>query len=665
LLDVTGVAEGITVKLRLRLRAPVLAPALLKSVVSFEEYHMKLSRIALAVALTPLAAHADQTSTREVQPLVVTSGRHAEPIEQVTAATTVFTRKDIERLQVRSVAELLERVPGVSVSRTGGAGSQTGLFVRGTSTAQTLILVDGQRIAAASSGTSSLEFLSPEQIERVEVVRGARSALYGSDAIGGVVQIFTRQGSGDGLKPYVRLGAGSNQTVERSLGVSGGDAYARFSLGAVLDETQGIDATRDNFGANSDDDAYRNKSLTLNLSHRFNDDLKVGFSALDQRGQAEFEDLFSTSLPTTDFRLSSLSSYIDANLNDTWNSRLEIGHSEDKRDTGNDQPQASSDAFYSFNTYRDSANWVNTLTLNDRHEVLLGADWYEDRVSGSENFNEVSRWNQAAFVQHRYKADAFSTELGLRHDKNQQFGSKNSWNAALTVPFNDDNDLILSYSEGFRAPTFNDLYYPDFCFGGFCSASANPDLKPETSKSYEAQWRSRYSETGALELSLYRIDLQDAIVLDQNFIPQNVQTARINGVEAALQQELYGWQANLALALIDPRDRDTGHTLTRRAKRTLSLDIDRPFGEFAVGASWRAVSGRYDDAENTRELAGYGLLSLRGKWHASQEVAFDLKLNNLFDQDYAEATYSTSNGRFGYNSEGRTALFAVTWTPQL
>lgn len=662
MLDVTGVAEGITVKLRLRPRARSCPCPPQKSFDLLRILYVKLSRLALAVALLPLATHADPL---ELQPLVVTSGRHAEPIQQATAATTVFTRKDIERLQVRSVAELLERVPGVSVSRTGGAGSQTGLFVRGTSTAQSLILVDGQRISAASSGTSSLEFLSPDQIERVEVVRGARSALYGSDAIGGVVQIFTRQGSGDGLKPYVRLGVGSNQTFERSLGVSGGNAQTRFNLGAALDETQGIDATRDNFGANGDDDAYRNKSLSLNLSHRFNDDLKIGFSALDQRGQSEFEDIFSTSLPTTDFQLSSLSSYIDANFGEAWNSRLEIGHSEDKRDTGNDQPQAGADSFYSFNTYRDSINWVNTLTLNERHQVLLGADWYEDRLRSDTDFVEDSRWNQAAFIQHRYSAEQFSTELGLRHDKNQQFGSKNSWNAALTVPFNNDNDLILSYSEGFRAPTFNDLYYPDFCFGGFCSASANPDLKPETSKSYEAQWRSRYSESGALELSLYRIDLQDAIVLDQNFIPQNVQTARINGFEAAVKQELYGWQGNLTLALIDPRDRGTGHTLARRAKRTLSLDLDRPFGEFAVGASWRAVSGRYDDAANTRELSGYGLLSLRGKWQATEEVAFDLKLNNLFDKDYAEATYSTTNGRFGYNSEGRTALFAVTWTPQL
>jgi vitamin B12 transporter len=647
-------------------RLPVLV-ALLKSFLPFEDLPMKLTRIALAVALLPIAAHAEQSrysqdALLKLPATVVTSGRQAEPAQQATAATTVFTRKDIERLQVRSVAELLERVPGVSVSRTGGAGSQTGLFMRGTSTAQTLVLVDGQRIASASSGTSSLEFLSPEQIERVEVVRGARAALYGSDAIGGVIQIFTRQGSGDGLKPYVRFGVGSNQTFERSLGLSGGDTQTRFNLGAALDETQGIDATRDNFGANGDDDAYRNQSLSLNLSHRINDDLTIGFSALDQRGQVEFDDVFGGSLPTVDFQLSSLSGFVDAHVNDFWSSRLEIGHSEDKRDTGNDLTVADNTQF---NTYRDSASWVNTLDLSDSQQVLLGADWYEDRLRSTTDFTENSRWNQAAFIQHRFHGEHFSTELGLRHDKNQQFGSENTWNAALTLPFNDDNDLILSYSEGFRAPTFNDLYYPDFCFSGFCFPSANPDLKPETSTSYEAQWRSRYSETGTLELSLYRIDLQDAIVLDQNFIPQNVQTARINGFEAALKQELFGWHGALALGLIDPRDRDSGHTLPRRAKRTLSLDLDRTFGAFSVGGSWRGVSGRYDDANNDIELGGYGLFGLRGKWQANQEIAFDLKLNNLFDKDYAEATYSTTNGRFDYNTEGRTALFAVTWTPQL
>ncbi|MDH1560934.1 TonB-dependent receptor domain-containing protein [Ectopseudomonas chengduensis] len=621
---------------------------------------MKLSRLALAIAVMPGLSLAAEPYVAE--PLVVTSGRLAEPQAQATAATTVFKRDDIERLQVSSVTELLERVPGLSVVRTGGAGSQTGVFLRGTSTAQTLVLVDGQRIAAASSGTSSLEFLAPEQIERIEVVRGARSALYGSDAIGGVIQIFTRQGDGQGLKPYARLAAGSDSTYQRSLGLSGGDKRTRFHLGAALDETAGIDATRDSFGANGDDDAYRNRSFSLNLSHRFNDSLEVGLTALDQRGQVEYDDTFTGSLPTTDFLLSSISGFIEARVTEVWSSRLELGHSEDKRDSGNDQAGGT---ISQFNTYRDAANWLNTLTLNENHQLLLGLDWYEDRAQGTTDFVEDSRWNRAAFVQHRYIGETFSTELGVRHDDNQQFGNENTWNAALTLPLNNANDLILSYSEGFRAPTFNDLYYPDFCFGGMCFPSANPDLAPERSKSYELQWRSRYSDTGSLQASVYRTDIEDAIVLDENFIPQNVQTARINGFEAAIQQELFGWQGSLALALIDPRDRASGHTLQRRAKRTLSLDLDRRFGDVSLGAGWRAVSGRYDDADNEIEMSGYGLLSFRAAWQAMPELGLSLKLDNLLDKDYAEATYSTPNGRFGYNSAGRTALFAVTWTPQL
>ncbi|MFH6600526.1 TonB-dependent receptor domain-containing protein [Ectopseudomonas khazarica] len=621
---------------------------------------MRASRLALAIAVLPGLSLASEPYV--VEPLVITSGRMPEPQAQATAATTVFERDDIERLQVSSVAELLQRVPGLSVVRTGGTGSQTGVFLRGTSTAQTLVLVDGQRIAAASSGTSSLEFLAPEQIERIEVVRGARSALYGSDAIGGVIQIFTRKGDDQGLAPYVRLAAGSDSTYQRSLGLSGGDERTRFHLGAALDETAGIDATRDGFGANGDDDAYRNRSLSLSLSHRFDDSLQIGFNLLDQRGQVEYDDVFSGSLPTTDYLLSSASGFIDAQLSDSWSSRLELGHSEDKRDSGNDQPGGS---VSQFNTYRDAANWLNTLTLNENHQLLLGLDWYEDRAQGTTDFVEDSRWNRAAFIQHRYSGENFSTEIGLRHDDNQQFGHENTWNAALTLPLGNANDLILSYSEGFRAPTFNDLYYPDFCFGSMCFPSANPELTPERSRSYELQWRSRYSDTGSLQASVYRTEIEDAIVLDENFIPQNVQTARINGFEAAVQQELFGWQGNLALSLIDPRDRDSGHTLQRRAKRTLTLDIDRRFGDVSIGAGWRALSGRYDDAENQIRMSGYGLLSLRAAWQATQELGLSLKLDNLLDRDYAEATYSTPNGRFGYNSAGRTALLAVTWTPQI
>ncbi len=634
---------------------------------------MKLSPLVLAVALLPLTAHAAATDAAAGNPdalltpaLVVTSGRQLEAKQAAVAATSVFTRADIERLQVRNVDELLTRVPGVSVSRNGGPGSISGVFMRGTGSTQSLILLDGQRIASASTGMASLEFLSIDQIERVEVVRGSRSSLYGSDAIGGVIQIFTRRGNNTPAQPYMRLAAGSNNTVERTLGISGGDEQTRYNLSGSLNESQGIDNTGSHLGDNRDDDAMRNRALSLNVSHQFNEQLEAGISVLDQRGKTEFDDIYGGTRPYDDFQLSSTSGYLSAQLSDSWLSRIEVGHSEDKRNTKNDDALGS---LYTYNTYRNTANWLNTVQVNDANQLLMGLDWYEDILHSSTDFNETSRWNQAAFIQHRFYGEQFSTELGMRHDKNQDFGSENTWNGALTVPVNNNHEAILSYSEGFRAPTFNDLYYPDFCDPDLgCFVSSNPGLTPEHSKTYEAQWRSRFSAATQLELSLYRTDMKDAIVLDQNDIPQNIQTARINGFEAALAQRLGDWQANLALGLIDPRDRDSGHTLQRRAKRTLTLDLDRQFDRFSAGVTWRAVAGRYDDADNTAELGGYGLLAVRAGWQASKEVGFDVKLNNLLDKDYADATYTSGypiKVRDNYNTEGRTVLFAVNWTPEL
>ena len=626
-------------------------------------------RLALPLLLLPTADLLADTrdAALKLPDVVISANRQVQARNDSSAANTVFTRDDIDRLQPSSVTDLLSRVPGVQVARTGGRGSLPGIFIRGTKSAQSLVLVDGQRIANATSGDSGLQYLNVDQIERVEVLRGSRSVIYGSDAIGGVIQIFTRRNAGQGLQPRLKLGFGSNSTWERSLGLSGGDERTRFNLGASLDETAGIDWSHASFPSDRDHDAYRNKSLSLNLSHEFSDELEVGFNLLDSRGKSEFDnsagrydDVSKQTFgqkPYTDYTVSSASAYIDAQLNEAWQSRVELGHSEN-RDTKRDKLSADSSVF---NTYRDSINWQNDLTLDQQNSLILGGDWYEDRFHGSTTFSENSRWNRAAFIQHRFKGEWFSTELGLRHDDNQQFGGQNSWSGTLTLPVNSDNDVLLSYSEGFRAPTFNDLYYPDTRY-------SNPNLQPETSKSYELQWRSQLSDSTRMEASLYRTDLKDAIILDGGK-PQNVATARINGFEAALKQELFGWQGNLGLSIIDPRDRTSGHTLARRARRTLNLDLDRQFDQLSLGASWQAISSSYDAEDNKNRLAGYYLVGLRSGWALNREVALSLKVDNLLDRRYTRAWYSYDDPNFQnnqpYREEGRTWMVGVTWTPQL
>jgi len=627
---------------------------------------MTLPRFILTLSLLPasqaFADLPDRENALKLPDVLISANRQVEQRDASTAANTVFTRQDIERLQPTDLTDLLNRVPGVQIAPSGGRGSLPGIYIRGTKAAQSLVLVDGQRIANATSADSALQYLSVDQIERVEVLRGSRSVVYGADAIGGVIQIFTRRGAEQGLQARVHSGFGNRDSWQHSLGLSGGDERTHFNLSTSLDETAGINRTGPSFASDADHDAYRNTAYSLNLSHWLSADVEVGVNALDNRGKTEFDNPFGLFDPVTfntvgqqqysDFELSSLGTYIDARINERWKTRLEIGHSENREKTFD----KLSDDRYVFNTYRDSINWQNDLTLDARNSLMLGADAYEDRVNSSTAFDEDSRWNRAAFVQHRYKGDGFSTELGLRHDQNQQFGSQNTWSGTLTLALNDANDLLVSYSEGFRAPTFNDLYYPDF---------SNPNLKPEHSKSYELQWRSRLSDTSKLEASLYRTDLQDAIALDSDFRPQNIASARINGFEAALEQQLFGWTGKLGASIIDPRDRDTGRTLNRRARRTLNLDLDRQFDRLGVGASWQAVSSSFNDEANTQAIGGYTLFGLRSSWKASDEVKLEFKLDNAFDKRYSRTLYSFDGGNYGYREEGRTWMFGVTWTPEL
>ncbi|AXK54071.1 TonB-dependent receptor plug domain-containing protein [Pseudomonas protegens] len=630
---------------------------------------MKLSRLALPLCLLPCADLLADTSERDqalkLPEMLISTNRQVEARNDSSAANTVFTREDIDRLQPSSLTDLLQRVPGVQVARSGGRGNLPNIFIRGTNSAQSLVLVDGQRISSSSSGDSNLQFISVEQIERVEVLRGSRSVIYGSDAIGGVIQIFTRRGAESGLHGRMRVAAGSNQTWERSLGLSGGDAQTRFSLGANLDESAGIDWTHASYPSDADHDGYRNQSLSFTLSHALSDDLEVGFNLLDNRGRSRYDNPFGPEQDLyTDFTVSSVSGFIDAMVNDHWQSRLELGHSENrdlKRDKLSDQNSV-------FNTYRDSLAWQNDLRLNAQHSLILGADWYEDRLNtgpaffiGSTPlyFAEDSRWNRGAFIQHRFQGESFSTELGLRRDQNQQYGSQNTWSGTLTLPLNPDNDLLLSYSEGFRAPNFSDLYYPGF---------SNPDLKPEHSRSYELQWRSQLTPSSRLETSVYRTDIRDAIIFDFGAQrPENIGSARINGLETALKQEWFGWQSSLGAAIIDPRNRQSGEQLPRRARRTLNLDLDRQFEQLGLGASWQLVSDSREDQAPQKQarLGGYGLVGLRSSWTVNREIKLDLKLDNFFDKSYSRALYSYQGGDYGYRTEGRTWMLGVTWTPEL
>ncbi len=588
-------------------------------------------------------AQANQT-VDQLPDTVITASRVEQLATSTPAAITVFTRSDIERLQATNVTDLLRRVPGVSITSNGGPGSLTSLSLRGTGATQSLVLVDGQRIGSASAGQPSLEFLSVDQIERIEVLRGPRSGIYGSDAIGGVVQIFTRQGQ-SGLQPRVSIGIGSKQTYTRHLGLSGGNQQTRFDLGASLNETAGFDRTRHSADGDGDRDGFRNKAVNASVVHSFNADIDAGLRVLDQRGNTEY-DLFGN--PEDDFSLSSVAAHVQWQVNPVWSTRVEAGHVEDKRDSRYDFFD------FTFNTYRDSASWLNTLQLNNQHSLQTGVDWYEDRLRTDSVYSKTERYNRAAFIQHNYSVDTVNTEFGWRHDKNQQFGTQNTFNAALIFTLATDQQLVASYGEGFRAPTFNDLYN---AFGG------NPDLNAETSKSYELQWRGLF-QAARLQAALFRTDIDDLILLDSAFVAQNISRARIHGLELSAGRNLYDWQTQISATWLDPRDRSTGHQLPRRPKRLLSLDADRQLNTVGLGFSVIANSQRYNDASNNQKISGFATAEARANWRMTPELRWDLKLSNLLDKDYSLANYNFNGEILGYREERFNAHLSLTWTPQ-
>lgn len=624
---------------------------------------MKLSRLALAVAALPLVASAatdlDTEAALKLSDTVITANRGAQDRADSTAAVSVFTREDIDRLQAVNVADLLNRVPGVQVHQSGGRGSVSGLSIRGTKTTQSLVLVDGVRIGSVTLGgaNGALDFLNLEQVERIEVLRGSRAAVYGADAIGGVIQIFTRRAHDQGLNARLRAAAGSKGNRERSLGLSGGNDTTRFNLSASLDELNRFDRTTVSDPHSADKDVYRNKSLALSLSHRFSGRFQVGASALDQHGKSAFDTVSDgfPSVPYFDFITRSASVYAEGDLSEQWHSRLELGYSENKL-AGKDELPAMP---YDINSYRESYAWLNTIRLNEEHSLLAGADYNKDKVRTDVNtsYNADNRWNHAFFVQHQYLGKLFGTELGWRHDKNQAFGNHTTWNAAGRLFLNTANELVLSYAEGFRAPTFYELYSP--------WGDGNPDLKPEKSRTYELQWRSQFNDSTRLEVSLYRTQLRNQIISVWPAPNENTSKARINGFEASLQHELFSAQGSLNLALLDSRDRDSGHQQARTAKRTLSYDLDKQLGAFSVGTTWRVQSKSFNDSVNSQKIPGFATLDLRANWRASNELDLGLRLGNILDKKYSRALYNYNGKNHGYREDRATIQASVTWTPKL
>jgi len=621
---------------------------------------MKLIYTSAAIAALSLPA-VNVIANDDVDNIIVTGTRMPSNLSDSLSAVTLLQRADIERYQASDVFELLSRVPSASFVRNGGRGSATSLSLRGNQSDHSLFLIDGVRIGSATTGGASLASINLATVERIEIIRGPKSNLYGADAIGGVVNIISRKTS-DPKVLNIETSFGSNNTSETTAvaGLNG----ERFNFTAVANvlHTDGIDNTESTDGVHGDDDAFRNNSLALNLRYQLSDSATLKLSYNQNETESEYDNSCSVgswpnSSPVdcniyTVGQVDSLFAAVDFEINEQWHSSFQMGRTNDEAEEAADNIDLSTTGSGGeFNTQKTEATWVNNIFLGDDHTLTLGLDYLRDEVTSSTTYDEATRDNEAAFAQYQIQLGAVDTNFGLRYDDNEQFGDFTTASFLAGMNLTDNLRLIGSVSEGFKAPTFNDLYYPGY---------GDPSFTPEESTNYEIGLNASLGNA-LVTVAVFNNQLQNLIQYNSSSF-QTDQTAEveITGIEFNLDTEVAGWALSLSGSVIDPENKANGKLLRRRAEQSMSFDADYGFNDLTLGFTLRSEGHRFDDAANTIKLGGYTTSAIRASYRISDEWAVKAKVDNLTDKEYVTAS---SFGLGNYRSVGREVMFTVAYTP--
>jgi vitamin B12 transporter len=608
---------------------------------------------ALTVPLTNLVWANDTV----LDTVVVTATRTPAVASQTLAAVTVIERADIERQQARSVPEVLRGIPGVSLAHNGGDGHLTTLFLRGTNSDHVLVLIDGVPTGSATAGLTPLENLPLAQVERIEVVRGPRSSLYGSEAIGGVIQIFTKKGGG-ALTPQFSITGGSLNTSSVTAGLSGGGEHGWFSLGANLDRTDGINACTGRpapFAGcgviQPDRDRYRNLGISLRGGYAFSDAVQLDAHLLRSDNRADYDgSMFAGDTARADQQV--VGAQATLKPLEPWTLILATGQSWDLARAYLDG--AVPLPVSTFETTRDTVSLQNNFALTPTQQVSLGVDYLNDAVASSTKYSVTSRDNRGVFGEYQGQFGATSLTLGLRQDDNQQFDTHATGSAALGYQFDSGLQITLAHGTAFKAPSFNNLYYPNY---------GNPDLDPEHSRSWELGVRGALplgAAAGRWELNVYQTEIDNLINFDsKTWMAANINRAYIQGIEATATTRRHHWDVSANVTLMNPEDRSSGSTrgnvLARRPEQTAQLTFDRQFNRWSVGSTLFYAGRRFDDPANTIRLDGYALIDFRTEYALTPKWRLQARLENAFDEHYETSAF--------FNQMGRAAYLTLRYAP--
>jgi vitamin B12 transporter len=599
---------------------------------------------AIAAAITSSVGFAQD----ELEETVITATRTAVPLDSVGAPVIVITRSDIERSLASDVSELLQQQAGLEIARNGGPGQTTSLFTRGTESNHTVVLIDGVRINPGTIGGAALQNIAPESLERIEIVKGPRSSLYGTDAIGGVIQLFTRGPAKSGVSAGATYGSDHTQQLFSDAALSAGKF--KFGFGGSYAESDGMPTfTEDNV-----DRGYRNVTGRVSAELAATDELTFRVRGWRAAGRTEYSAQTFSDPPyapaSQDFENSVYSFETEYRAADSWGVRAKVSRVLD--DINQLQPGFGPKEFDYARTRRGTVDVQVDLAKIGVHSLTFGVQ-RSDENTRAQSFSTVFDRDTLvtqAFVQDQFQIGRFSSRLALGHVDHETFGTELTWNAEFGAAFDSGTRVVLSGGSAFRAPDSTDR----FGFGG------NPDLDPEVSRQVELSVRQKLGEHQQVSLSAFdnRIrDLIDFVITDFDTFEgqnQNVERARIKGVELGYRFTGEAWRARAELTLQDPRDENTDERLLRRSRQALVLAVSRDVGALDVGVDVAAYGNRKDFGFPPVTLDSYALVNATLRFRVNGALTLQGRLENLLDEDYVLAQ--------GYRTEGRSWTVGVRYT---
>lgn len=601
--------------------------------------------LGLAMLVSPLHSLAADDDPRPVQlaPVFITATRLPLPARDVLSDVVSIDAQAIRDSGAGSLVELLQSRGGAEIAVNGGPGQTSSVFLRGSNANHVVVLIDGVRVNSATAGSNAFEQIPLNQIDRIEIRRGPSSSLYGADAVGGVIQIYTTRGA----HTSARLAAGSWRSREAALSVGREFGATRVSANLGHQSSGGYSATnaQNVYSFNPDRDPYRNVNFGGSLSHDWAAGQTLTAQLLRSEGTTDFDSGADADGNYRDDlnrqRLSTVSLDSRNRLTTDWLSSLRLARGTDDSVVTGLYPGR-------FRTDQDQATWQNDLNALGG-QVATGLEWRRESVSSDTLYAQTRRDIRAVFASYAADWQAQLLQISVRHDDNTQFGGHTTGNLAYGWRVTPLWRLSASAGTAFKAPSYNDLYYVSDFFSG------NPELRPERSRS--AEMAVRYTHAGLQAgLTAFQSRITDLIASDPTFTTVvNVNQARIRGTTLNTAYAGSGWSGRAEWTHQNAVDDATGLQLVRRARDHGSASVETTTGPWRGGAEWVLSGARYDSAANSpaSRMGGYGLLNLRAGRVLTPELTLSLKLNNAADKAYELAQ--------GYNTAGRHWLLALEY----